>query len=102
MNWMMQPAQTAYWAAETGYMPVHRGALELPEMQALYDADPNYRVALDQLEHAVQFPFSRHLFEIQREHIQPTLERPVLGLESVEVSLGEASREAAGLLSGSD
>jgi sn-glycerol 3-phosphate transport system substrate-binding protein len=99
INWMMQPEQTAYWAAETGYMPVHQGALELPSMQALYERDPNYRVALDQLEHAVPFPFSRYLFEIQREHIQPTLERPVLGLESVEEALGRASQEAAAALS---
>ena len=93
-RWMMQPRQTAFYSRSTGYMPVHRAALELPEMVELYERDPNYRVALDQLEHAVPFPFSPGLFTIQREHIQPRLERPVLGLESVESALGAARSEA--------
>lgn len=95
MHFMMQPEQTAYWSRRTGYMPVSRRALELPEMRALYEADPNYRVALDQLEHAVAFPFAPALYTIQRRHIQPRLELPVLGLETSQESLSEAAEAAA-------
>ena len=95
MHFMMQPEQTAYWSRRTGYMPVSRRALELPEMLELYEENPNYRVALDQLEHAVPFPFSPALYTIQRRHIQPRLELPVLGLQRCEESLSEAAAAAA-------
>lgn len=94
MHFMMQPEQTAYWSRRTGYMPVHRRALELPEMVELYAENPNYRVALDQLEHAVPFPFSPALYTIQRQHVQPRLELPVLGLEAIEDALNEAAEAA--------
>ena len=95
MHFMMQPEQTAYWSRRTGYMPVSRRALELPEMRALYASDPNYLVALNQLEHAVAFPFAPALYTIQRRHIQPRLELPVLGLETSEGALSEAADAAA-------
>ncbi len=98
MRWMMQPEQTAHYASNTGYMPVNRAALELPEIVSLYEADPNYRVALDQLEHAVPFPFSGRLLEIQREHIQPRLELPVRGMDSIADALGAAQTDTVDAL----
>ncbi|MEL6181523.1 MAG: ABC transporter substrate-binding protein, partial [Myxococcota bacterium] len=37
IRWMSEPDQTAYWARETGYMPVRRSAVESAEMKAFYD-----------------------------------------------------------------
>ena len=99
LHFMMQPEQTAHWSRRTGYMPVDRRALDLPEMVELYNRDPNYRVALDQLEHAVKFPFSPSLFTIQRQHIQPRLERPVLGMGTAFDELGRAADAAQETLS---
>jgi sn-glycerol 3-phosphate transport system substrate-binding protein len=37
------------WAATTGYVPVRTDALELDPIRALYQSDPRFRVAFDQL-----------------------------------------------------
>jgi sn-glycerol 3-phosphate transport system substrate-binding protein len=94
LSFMMEPEQTAYWSRRTGYLPVNRRALDLPEMRALYEADPNYRVAYDQLEVAVPFPFSPSLYTLEREHLQPALEGPVLRLETAAEALRGADEAA--------
>lgn len=94
LAFMMQPEQTAYWSRRTGYLPVHRRALEVPELAELHRQDPNFTVALDQLAVARPFPFSPSLFTIQREHLQHRLDRPVLGLAGVDESLAEAAAAA--------
>lgn len=98
LRWMVQPEQTAYWARETGYMPVSQAALQLPSMKTFYGAQPDFRTALDQLQHAVRFPFSPALLEIERKIIQPRLEGPVSGHGSVEEVLAAATAEANTLL----
>jgi sn-glycerol 3-phosphate transport system substrate-binding protein len=43
-------AQTqSTWAAESGYVPVHDGALELDPLRARYRDDPRFKVAYDQV-----------------------------------------------------
>jgi sn-glycerol 3-phosphate transport system substrate-binding protein len=79
MRWMTEPAQTARWSMSTGYMPVRRSALELPQVKAFYEENPDYTTAMDQLKHAVKFPFTPVLLEIQRDLLQPNLEAPVVG-----------------------
>ncbi len=99
LRWMLQPEQTAYWARETGYMPVSKAALALPAMKSFYAAQPDFRTALDQLRHAVRFPFSPALLEIERKVIQPSLEGPVSGHGSVAEVLAKAAAEAQVVLS---
>jgi sn-glycerol 3-phosphate transport system substrate-binding protein len=84
IKWMTEPEQTIYWSKNTGYMPVRISAIESPEMKKFYEENPNYLVAYNQLQYAVRLPFSPVLYEIQREQIQPNLEGPVVGLQSVE------------------
>lgn len=79
IHWMSEPAQTARWSMSTGYMPVRRSALELPQLKAFYEENPDYTTAMDQLQHAVKFPFTPALLEIQRDLLQPNLEGPVVG-----------------------
>ncbi len=43
------PETTAWWSQQTGYMPVRKSAVELPELVAFYEANPNAKVAVDQL-----------------------------------------------------
>src|SRR5690606_35464534 len=47
---LVSPESTAYWHINTGYFPVDRRALELPEVKALHERYPQFRVAIDQLE----------------------------------------------------
>ena len=43
------PENTAWWSMQTGYMPVRKSAVELPELVAFYDENPQVRVAIEQL-----------------------------------------------------
>ena len=43
------PEITAYWSQNTGYMPVRKSAGQSPEMQAFYQENPNFRLAVEQL-----------------------------------------------------
>lgn len=43
------PEIAAYWSQNTGYMPVRKSAGESAEMQAFYEDNPNFRIAVEQL-----------------------------------------------------
>ena len=43
------PESTAFWSQNTGYMPVRKSALELPEMQTYFTEFPQFKTAVDQL-----------------------------------------------------
>ena len=43
------PENTAWWSQQTGYMPVRKSAVELPELVAFYEANPQAKVAVEQL-----------------------------------------------------
>ncbi len=90
LRFMHEPEQAAFWATETGYMPVTRSAIEKLEREGYYKQHPNDRVALDQLEVAMAWPWSTELFRIQREVVQPRLESAVLGKLSASDLLAEA------------
>lgn len=79
LRFMHESPQAIQWATKTGYMPVTRAAVSELERQGYYQKHPNDRVALDQLDVAMPWPWSRELFRVQREIVQPRLERAVLG-----------------------
>ncbi len=78
LRWMNQAEQSVTWATGTGYLPVTKQAVSLLEARGYYREHPNDRVAYDQLEVAMTWPWSRSLFRVQREIIQPRLEQAVL------------------------
>jgi len=54
MKWLSEPKQTAYWAEQTGYLPVTRAALPL---MASYDATHPYQeIAAKELQYATPSP----------------------------------------------
>lgn len=100
LRWMMAPKQTIEWATSTGYMPVATAGVERLAASGYYKEHPNDRVALDQLEVAFQWPWSRDLFRIQREIVQPRLEQTVLtgtdASQAMDAARALARREIAG------
>jgi multiple sugar transport system substrate-binding protein len=56
MKFITEPAQTAYWAMHTGYMPVRRSALNQPALKAYYTQYPDRLSAVNQLDSAVLEP----------------------------------------------
>jgi len=54
MKWLTEPAQTAYWATQTGYLPVTKSAL--PLMKSYDAAHPYQEIAAESLTYAVGTP----------------------------------------------
>ncbi|MGH2444318.1 MAG: extracellular solute-binding protein [Chloroflexota bacterium] len=54
VKWLTEPAQTAYWAEHTGYMPVRKSALKL--MTKYYRANPQQRASVAEQDNAVVEP----------------------------------------------
>jgi sn-glycerol 3-phosphate transport system substrate-binding protein len=49
IKWMTAPEQCVYSSLHTGYVVTRKSAMELPDMQAAFEATPQYKTALDQL-----------------------------------------------------
>jgi sn-glycerol 3-phosphate transport system substrate-binding protein len=49
MKYLTSPDVQAQWAAATGYVPVRQSAATSGSLASLYQSDPRYKVALDQL-----------------------------------------------------
>ncbi len=49
IKYLMQPAQQAYWAAQTGYIAVRKSAVSQPTLVHAWNNYPEYRVAYEQI-----------------------------------------------------
>ncbi len=94
LRFMHEDEQAIFWATNTGYMPVTRSAVRRLEREGYYRKHPNDRVAVDQLEVAMPWPWSTELFRIQREVVQPRLEAAVLSGQDAQTLMDEARIEA--------
>jgi sn-glycerol 3-phosphate transport system substrate-binding protein len=93
VRFLLRVDSATFWAKETGYLPVTtEAAAELS--RGFYRAHPSYQVALDQLAVARPWPWSKGLFRIQREIVQPRLEEAVLERRDARVVLADARRRA--------
>ena len=96
LRWVHETEQVRYWATHTGYMPVTRQAVRALEAEGYYQKHPNDRVAVDQLDVAMPWPWSPELFRLQREIVQPRLERAILTNADAGRLLDEARALARG------
>ncbi len=58
ITWMTATGQTVYASSKTGYMPSRKSAIDAPEMQQLYAAMPQFKVAIDQMPYAQKRPMN--------------------------------------------
>ncbi|MEZ5251171.1 MAG: extracellular solute-binding protein [Ilumatobacteraceae bacterium] len=49
VRYLVSPEIQSQWAANTGYVPVNSGAIDVDPLKSLYEADPRFRVAYDQV-----------------------------------------------------
>jgi len=94
LRWMCEPQQTLEWSTATGYMPVSQRAVKKLEDDGWYREHPNDRVAMDQLKYAVPWPWAPNLFRVERECIDPLLEKAVLLAKDSRTVLEEARKLA--------
>jgi sn-glycerol 3-phosphate transport system substrate-binding protein len=97
VQWLNAPEQQAEWHARTGYLPNTSTAAELPQVQELWAAQPQYQVAYDQLfESAVGSaagPVIGPYIEV-RTAIEQAIEDMVLSGLSPEDALAQAVADA--------
>ncbi|SDF02386.1 sn-glycerol 3-phosphate transport system substrate-binding protein [Halorubrum xinjiangense] len=49
LGWLAAPERQARWHRETGYFPVHEGAVDRLDRNGWFDENPGYRTAIEQL-----------------------------------------------------
>ncbi len=99
VRWFTDTAQTARWAAETGYLPVRRSAMEHPVLGARMDAVPGLREALGQLARATPQPKAPGWYAgrtiLEREAIEPVLRGTLQPAEALRAAAEKANAEMA-------
>jgi sn-glycerol 3-phosphate transport system substrate-binding protein len=100
-KWLDEPQQQATWHKRTGYIPIRKSAVELPEVADLWKQKPAFRVAYDQLVSSglkIGGP-SIGPYKEFRDVIRTSLESLVLKHISPAEALAQAQRDATSELS---
>lgn len=96
VRWLNEPEQQATWHAGTGYIPIRTDAAELPEIQQLWQEQPFFRTAYDQVVDTGA-PFGGPVigaYKEFREAIRTSIERMILQGQPPAEALAQAEREA--------
>lgn len=56
VKWFTEARQTARWSIQTGYLPVRKSALEVPEMKEFISAHPEAKAGFEQLQYCIIQP----------------------------------------------
>ncbi|MET0594602.1 MAG: ABC transporter substrate-binding protein [Polyangiaceae bacterium] len=94
LRWMTEREQTIEWANSTGYLPITRGAVAELTRAGYYDAHPNDKVVLGELDAIEPWPWAPRLFRVQREIMDPLLEDAVLQGTPAARALAQGRRDA--------
>jgi len=86
------PENTAWWSQQTGYMPVRKSAVELPELVAFYDENPQAKVAVEQLAMTKPQDAARVFVPNGDQIIGGGLERITIDLEEVQPVFDEVNQ----------
>ncbi|QGG94731.1 ABC transporter substrate-binding protein [Actinomarinicola tropica] len=101
LTWLSEPEQQARWHASTGYVPIRQSAIELPEVAELWAAEPEFRIAYDQLVEGTENvgsagPVIGNHAQVRQDAVVPALERMwIEGMspsEAVERATSDANR----------
>lgn len=96
LKWFTSKEETAYWAQQTGYMPVRYSAAEA--MKQFFAEHPNFAVAVDQLKYARPVPLIPSWSQIDNEAITPALDEVYVNNTSAAKALGKAAEKARDIL----
>jgi multiple sugar transport system substrate-binding protein len=100
VKWFTDTPQTARWAAETGYLPVRKSAMQHPVLAAKLDGHPGLRDAYAQLERALPQPKAKGWYAgrdiLEREAIEPVLRGRMQPAEALRLAAEKANAALAG------
>lgn len=98
VKWITQPDIQAWWAMESGYLPVRKSSMQDEEYRAFLSENPGHRAFAEQMEFAVaQRPLDYYTVQIQR-LVAVAMEKAMVGGEDPAAALREAAVEANRLL----
>ena len=98
VKWMIQPEIQAFWSKESGYLPIRKSVVDVPEYQAFLDENPAQAVFVRQMEFAqAQRPIDFATMQIQR-LLAEAIERATVGREDPAAVLRETANKAEALL----
>ncbi|MBN3524019.1 ABC transporter substrate-binding protein [Paenibacillus apiarius] len=97
IEWMTGAEQTIRWSQGSGYMPVSKSAVESDTLKQAFAKDPNFKVAIDQLQYGKARPMVPGYKELQ-EVIMTEIQRVVLGQATPDEALQAATEKANKLL----
>lgn len=77
VKFLTSTEQAVYFAQKTGYLPIRESAEKSPELQAYYKENPNFTIAIKQLEYAKETPSVEQIKRIESE-INKAMEKAVV------------------------
>lgn len=98
VKWVTRPDIQAWWAMESGYLPVRKSSMEDPEYAAFLEENPGHKAFADQMAFALaQRPLDYETVAIQR-LMAEALEKAMVGGQDPETVFREAARRGTELL----
>lgn len=97
IDFMTDEEQVIYSHQKTGYLPTTVGSTTHPEIEALYEATPQFKVAVDQLEYAHGRPMNKAYGEASKVYTD-TIDRIFTTDVTIQDTLDQAAQEATLLL----
>ena len=98
VKWMLKPEVQALWSMKSGYLPVRRGVMEIPEYQSFLAANPGLKAYVEQLaEGQAPNPIDFNGLKISRA-VAEAIEKATLGKMDPKEMLDEAAEKSNKLL----
>ncbi|MBW7881290.1 MAG: ABC transporter substrate-binding protein [Caldilineaceae bacterium] len=90
LRWLISPENSARFAAQTGYIPIHKQAAASEEIKELFATDPAYVAGFEQLEISSQYP---HFWEMGSldNYLAEAIEQMELDVLSPKAALEQAA-----------
>ena len=98
IKYIISPEVQAKWAMESGYLPIRRAVLDVPEFQDYLKKNPNFKVFVDQMELAqAERPIDYGGIQIMR-HIAEAIEKATIGKMDARQALNESAEQSNEIL----
>lgn len=98
VKWIIKPETQAFWSMKSGYLPVRKSVLDVPEYQEFLDEHPNLKVYVEQMEFAkARRPLDYHGIQIDK-FISEAIEEATIGNMDAREALNKAAERGNKLL----
>jgi multiple sugar transport system substrate-binding protein len=98
IKWVVRPDVQAFWAEASGYLPVRRSVLDVPEFQAYLAENEPFRVYVEQMEYGqAPPPIDYYGIQIGR-NLAEALEQATVGRRAPREALTDAATRSNRLL----